>query len=524
MDERALMLLTRRIPLLLTALGVAVLLSWFVLERFEQRSLQRLYAGISAGRQEQLGQALVQTGTSLRNFTQHHSARRTLQRIQANDRTLDNLLADYDIAGLWVVNGDGTIATTHPAKPEIALPPLPPAAQLAAAFAHAGDRNVHFFLRDARGGVQEVYGHTWKPHTPEEPPLWLLGLMSIDPERLQSISYLSGTYSRLTAAHEENLIRIEEGRMHFHVPLPGVDGAPVALLDADYRGMELDEINERIRIDTWIFLTALVGLLTGVALSLRHWVVLPLRRISRSLLTGDTAALDPLDRRADEYQHIAGLIRESFATREELRRTMEERARLGRDLHDGAIQSIYAAGMSLTRARALAQSQPEESARIIESTRLNLNATIQELREFISQAEREPLAQRQFAAVAEEVLGQLQTGHVQVRFEIDEAVAAQRTVFDRLQILQVIREASSNALRHGGATELLVRWQGAADGSDLEIKDNGRGFPPQAPRGGHGLENMTERARLLGGTLRIDSEPGRGTRVLLHLPSTPPPP
>jgi signal transduction histidine kinase len=59
-----------------------------------------------------------------------------------------------------------------------------------------------------------------------------------------------------------------------------------------------------------------------------------------------------------------------------------------------------------------------------------------------------------------------------------------------------------------------------AEGWDLRITDDGVGFDPASPRRGFGLLSMEERAQLLGGRLRIDSEPGRGSRVHLHVPQS----
>jgi signal transduction histidine kinase len=82
----------------------------------------------------------------------------------------------------------------------------------------------------------------------------------------------------------------------------------------------------------------------------------------------------------------------------------------------------------------------------------------------------------------------------------------------------IIREAVRNALKHGAPSAIVVHLAGHGQAVEIRVHDDGRGFDPAAPskpgeEGGYGLIGMRDRARLVGGTLRIVSAPGAGTTI-----------
>ncbi len=90
--------------------------------------------------------------------------------------------------------------------------------------------------------------------------------------------------------------------------------------------------------------------------------------------------------------------------------------------------------------------------------------------------------------------------------------------------LRICQESLANVLKHANATQVTVTLSFDDSHARLAIRDNGAGFDPATPRtrgresGGFGLINMRERARLLGGELTAQSEPGQGTLVEAILP------
>jgi signal transduction histidine kinase len=110
---------------------------------------------------------------------------------------------------------------------------------------------------------------------------------------------------------------------------------------------------------------------------------------------------------------------------------------------------------------------------------------------------------------------------IHVSADIDESfdLGSEQT----LSLLRILQEAVSNAVRHGGATEVHAHMYEREGRLLFEIKDNGKGFDPgvghEALRleGHRGLANMTERMSLMGGTLEIRSVAGEGTSILCVL-------
>ena len=200
------------------------------------------------------------------------------------------------------------------------------------------------------------------------------------------------------------------------------------------------------------------------------------------------------------------------------RAVAEERARFGRDLHDGTIQSLYAAGLHLESV-AITSTDGETRDHVRQIVE-GLNSTIAGIREYISGL-RHPEGDAGMVAARLENLGRhfaVKTGvavNVRVR-GVDSAGPLPDEVGQHLE--QVLREGLSNAVRHGQATHIDVELGFAPDELDLFVTDDGTGIADPPTHTGEGLRNIRERARRLGGRAEIGPAVGGGTRVSLAIP------
>lgn len=206
-----------------------------------------------------------------------------------------------------------------------------------------------------------------------------------------------------------------------------------------------------------------------------------------------------------------------------LNQALEEKIRLGRDLHDGVIQSLYAVGLTIESVRALLPREPARADQRLQQCLDGLNRTIREVRDYITGLAPEQLRRMSFAAAVEMLLQELRgSRNVGLELIVDDEAATALSPAQTNEALQIAREAISNALRHGHADTLTIRLHRGDGEVGLLVQDNGRGFRPETTAGsGHGLGNMQARATAAGATLRIDSLPGTGTRVVMTFPITP---
>ena len=206
---------------------------------------------------------------------------------------------------------------------------------------------------------------------------------------------------------------------------------------------------------------------------------------------------------------------------------VEERERIGRDLHDGVIQSIYAVGLTLEDVPDLMVEDPAEASRRVERAIESLDQTIRDIRNFIFGLRPQLIDGIELveglAALADEFrVNTMVDVELRAGPDVDGMPLSPER---KLEVLSVAREALSNIARHAKATrsEILVATAEESNGLTLTIVDNGTGFDPDAPRGlGHlGLANMDARMTGIGGTLAIESSPDRGTRIIVWIPGDP---
>jgi len=210
------------------------------------------------------------------------------------------------------------------------------------------------------------------------------------------------------------------------------------------------------------------------------------------------------------------------ATCADLQQVQNERERLGRDLHDGAIQSLYGLQWSLGHCERLLARDPAQARELLARCRLALDSLIAELRSFLVQRtpEDEPPDRVVNAGAAlQQLVHRFQSASaVPIELVLKDAPPTPVTLGQQLHLRQIAQEAISNSLRHARARHLKVELRRQNRHLHLCVSDDGAGFEPGAAQAGQGLANMQARAAQLGGRLRVESRPGHGTRVTLEVP------
>ncbi|MBI3964885.1 MAG: PAS domain S-box protein, partial [Chloroflexi bacterium] len=199
---------------------------------------------------------------------------------------------------------------------------------------------------------------------------------------------------------------------------------------------------------------------------------------------------------------------------------LEDRDRIGMELHDGAIQSLYAVGLGLEAVAQVLETNPPLARTRLVQARDSINDVIQEIRNYIVGLRPETF-QRHSLLVGLAGLAEELKISAQIDLEVDLCAEAVRA-FDPEQtrdLFQFAREAMANVVRHAAATRVGLSLRPTDAGWVLRVWDNGVGFDAAVePSSGFGLRNMRERARRVGGALELTSQPGRGTEVRLTVP------
>jgi len=209
---------------------------------------------------------------------------------------------------------------------------------------------------------------------------------------------------------------------------------------------------------------------------------------------------------------------------------VEERERIGKDLHDGIIQSIYAVGLSLEDVPDLIEDDRTDAVARVDRAIDALNLVIADIRSYILRL-RPTDGEDEDPVEALARLGEEFRMHAVVELDVDLAAGADllRSLEPdrRSDLLFVAREALSNVARHSGATQAELVLAGVGGMLALVVEDNGRGFDPAAVGGPdalgrhQGLRNMHDRAVAMGGTFTVERPGSSGARIIVRVPASP---
>ncbi|MBT7071202.1 MAG: hypothetical protein HN975_09975 [Anaerolineae bacterium] len=193
-----------------------------------------------------------------------------------------------------------------------------------------------------------------------------------------------------------------------------------------------------------------------------------------------------------------------------------ERERYARELHDGAIQKVYTAGLLVESASRIAEPESEISKRLGRAVGV-LNDTIADLRQNLvelhahTQTETEPLP------VLLQKLANASHYKTMIKIVLDINLPISKHLTPRRtnHIMAIVNEAFANTVRHAQAQEVHLAARNLGTDFEITIRDDGIGLPDNF-KAGYGLSNMRDRARLLNGTITCKKD--NGTIIFVTAP------
>jgi len=270
-----------------------------------------------------------------------------------------------------------------------------------------------------------------------------------------------------------------------------------------------------------LFAIVPVGVLFGLLASRR--LVRRVRRLERATLAvadGDYTVTLPVSGRDEvgrleaNFTAMTGQLGSALAA-ERQRATSDaraaERARIAREIHDAISQHLFALRMIAAGMRRADPGNQQARAieRISEEALRDMQALLTELRPASPDGAGLAPALQQICAAYHDRLG------LTVDASLDEVTVPAPVEH---ALLRVTQEACTNAVRHGHARRLAVSLTRQDGHVELAVRDAGAGFDPAAPQAGSGLAHIQDRVAEVGGTVDIDSAPGRGTALTVRVP------
>jgi signal transduction histidine kinase len=199
--------------------------------------------------------------------------------------------------------------------------------------------------------------------------------------------------------------------------------------------------------------------------------------------------------------------------------TTEERNRLARDIHDSLGHYLSVINVQLEKAIAFRERNPAEADQAVRDSKRLASEALQEVRQSVSALRRSP-EPFSLAESLRQLVNNAQTG----QFSIDLDISGDECGYSRQSLLTLYRAAQeglTNVQKHAQASRVTIHLHLNGLEASLSIADNGQGFDPALTDGGYGLRGLQERLELIRGSLKLESTPGQGTRLLITVPKNP---
>ncbi|MEW6239946.1 MAG: GAF domain-containing sensor histidine kinase [Chloroflexota bacterium] len=243
-----------------------------------------------------------------------------------------------------------------------------------------------------------------------------------------------------------------------------------------------------------------------------------------SVATRESAAFDEHEiQMLMAVSNWAGLAIDNARLHHNARRLaiLEERDRIGMDLHDGIIQSIFGVGLALENVQHLVNEEPQKAKYNLRKAIDDLNQIIRDLRAYILDLRPREFKQEKLVDGLKRLVSEYRAHTLaQAVFSGARAKVADLPQGHASALFHICQEALANSAKHASASRVNVTLWTTDDRVLMEIHDDGKGFDMEkmSKSIGHGLANMQTRARAVGGEVDIASSPGEGTTVLAWVP------
>jgi len=200
---------------------------------------------------------------------------------------------------------------------------------------------------------------------------------------------------------------------------------------------------------------------------------------------------------------------------------LEERERIGMDLHDGIIQSIYGVGLTLENTTHIMAEQPAQAQEHLRKAIRDLNAVIRDIRSYILDLRPRQMGNDSLLKSIERLALEFRA-HSLISANVNGSQADLNGLqpTNSMALFHICQESLANIAKHAKASQVFITLWSTRDRVLIEIRDNGRGFDVENMDQtiGHGLANMQTRARAVGGDADISSAINEGTTVLAWIP------
>jgi signal transduction histidine kinase len=203
---------------------------------------------------------------------------------------------------------------------------------------------------------------------------------------------------------------------------------------------------------------------------------------------------------------------------------LNERSRLGRELHDTLEQGLAGIALQLEAVAGSLDTSPEVARHSLDVARQMLRYSEEEARRSVADLRSQALESRDLAGALTDMVRQMTQGtaaHADVKVE---GVIQRLDASQEHHLLRIGLEALTNALKHSGARQILITLRFRGYATELSVEDDGSGVGHGAqdmPGSRFGLQGIRERVDKLGGVLQIDSSPRAGTRLAVTIPTGP---